>query len=147
MDADDLVARLFALWDDVPPTDEAARAGFLDLYEDPVRINGADMPVDDLVRRARMTAVALRERTTEVLSVVSGGPDRFAVAFRIHCMLAGPLDTPLGPVTGGGERVTMQVIDVLTLRAGRISEIWMVADQLGMLARLGAVELNPRARR
>jgi hypothetical protein len=36
----------------------------------------------------------------------------------------------------------MQVIDVLTLRGGRISEIWMVADQLGLLARLGAVTLT-----
>jgi hypothetical protein len=35
----------------------------------------------------------------------------------------------------------MQVIDVLTVREGRISEIWMVADRLGMLAGTGAVRL------
>ena len=90
------------------------------------------MPVDELLRRARMMGSALRERSTEVLSIVSA-PDQVAVAFRIRGLLAGPLDTPLGPVTGTGEPVTMQVIDVLTLNRGRISEIWMVADQLGLL--------------
>ena len=90
-------------WDELPPTEEAARTAFLGLYEDPVRINGAPMPVDELLRRARMTAVALRERTTEVLSIVSAVRTRFAVAFRIHGLLDGPLDTPVGPVTGTGE--------------------------------------------
>jgi predicted ester cyclase len=141
MTAQDLVTRLFRLWDEPPPTDEAARAAFLGLYQDPVGINGTPMPVDELLRRARMLGTALRERSTDVLSIVSA-PDQVAVAFRIHGLLTGPLDTPLGPVTGAGERVTMQVIDVLTLREGRISEIWMVADQLGLLARLGAVTLT-----
>jgi predicted ester cyclase len=138
------VTRLFTLWDELPPTDEAARTAFLGLYEDPVRINGTPMPVDELLRRAHMMGAALQERSTEVLSVVSA-PDQVAVAFRIHGLLTGPLDTPLGPVTGAGERVTMQVIDVLTLRGGRISEIWMVADQLGLLTRLGLVTLTPPA--
>jgi hypothetical protein len=141
MTTDDLVTRLFTLWDDVPPSDDAARSAFLGLYEDPVRINGTPMPVDDLVRRARAIGTALRQRSTEVLSVVST-PDRVAVAFRISGLLLGPLDTPLGPVTGDGEPVTMQVIDVLTLRDDRISEIWMVADQLGLLTRLGVVALT-----
>ena len=141
MDADDLVARLFRLWDDLPATDDEARTAFLGLYTDPVRINGIAMPVDELVRRARVMGGALRDRSTEVLSVVST-PDRLAVAFRIHGLLVGALDTPLGPVPGSGEQVTMQVIDVLVLREGRISEIWMVADQLGLLARLGAVTLT-----
>jgi hypothetical protein len=142
MTADDLVRRLFTVWDDLPPSDDDARSAFLGLYEDPVRVNGSVLPVDDLVRRARAMAAALRQRSTEVLSVVST-PERVAVAFRIHGLLSGPLDTPLGPVTGDGEPVTMQVIDVLTLRGGRISEIWMVADQLGLLTRLGAVALTP----
>jgi len=142
MTADDLVARLFTLWDDLPPSDDAARGAFLGLYEDPVRINGTSMAVDELVRRARMLGTALRERSTEVLSVVPT-PDQVAVAFRIHGLLTGPLETPLGPVTSAGEPVTMQVIDVLTLRGGRISEIWMVADQLGLLTRLGVVTLTP----
>jgi ketosteroid isomerase-like protein len=142
MTADDFVTRLFALWDDLPPSDDAARSAFLGLYEDPVRINGTELPVDELVRRARMMGTALRQRSTEVLSVVST-TDQVAVAFRLHGRLSGPLDTPLGPVTGDGEPVTMQVIDVLTLRGGRISELWMVADLLGLLTGLGVVELVP----
>jgi predicted ester cyclase len=143
MDADDLVTRLLRVWDDLPDSDEDARVAFLTLYTDPVRINGAETPIDDLVVRARMMRGALHERSTEVLSVVSS-QDRVAVAFRMHGVLAGPLDTPIGPVPGSGETVTMQVIDVLTLTEGRISEIWMVADQLGLLARLGAVALTSR---
>ena len=143
MDADDLVTRLLRVWDDLPDADDEARAAFLTLYTDPVRINGAEASIDDLVRRARMMRAALRDRSTEVLSVVSA-EDRVAVAFRMHGVLAGPLDTPLGPVPGSGETITMQVIDVLTLTEGRIGEIWMVADQLGLLARLGAVTLTPR---
>jgi predicted ester cyclase len=143
MDADDLVTRLLQVWDDLPDADDAARAAFLTLYTDPVRINGTVTSIDDLVGRARMMRGALRDRSTEVLSVVGSG-DRVAVAFRMHGVLAGPLDTPLGPVPGSGETITMQVIDVLTLTEGRISEIWMVADQLGLLARLGAVVLTPR---
>jgi ketosteroid isomerase-like protein len=139
-DQADLVTRLFRLWDDVPPTDDAAQAAFRELYTDPVRINGADMTVDQLVRRARVMSAALGDRTTQVLSQVTAG-DRTAVAFRMHGRHVGPMDTPLGPVTGTGDPVSRQVIDVLTLREGRIGEIWMVADMLGLLAGAGAVRL------
>jgi predicted ester cyclase len=144
--SEDLVPRLFRLWQAVPSSDEAARAAFLELYTDPVRINGADVPVDELLLRARRVGSALEGLSSEVLSVVSA-QGRTAVAFRMHGRHVGELDTPLGPVSGTGEAVSMQVIDVLTLREGLISEIWMVADQLGLLARLGAVELAPREHR
>src|SRR3954453_10317909 len=93
MDADELVARLFGLWDDVPATDEAAREAFLDLYEDPVLINGTVMPVDELVRRARALSAALHDRSTEVLSVVPS-TDRLAVAFRTLMSGAGRSTVP-----------------------------------------------------
>jgi ketosteroid isomerase-like protein len=139
-DQDDLVTRLLSVWDDVPADDAAAEAAFRALYTDPVRINGTEVPVAQLVRRARMTSAALQGRTTELLSQVTTG-DRTAVAFRMHGRHVGPMDTPLGPVAGDGRPVTMQVIDLLTVREGRISEIWMVADLLGMLASTGAVRL------
>jgi ketosteroid isomerase-like protein len=137
-DQDDLVTRLFGVWDDVPADDDAAEAAFRELYTDPVRINGTDVSVEQLVRRARMMSAALAGRTTELLSVLAAG-DRTAVAFRMRGRHVGPMDTPLGPVAGDGRPVSMQVIDLLTVRDGRISEIWMVADLLGMLASTGAV--------
>jgi hypothetical protein len=39
--------------------------------------------------------------------------------------------------------VTIRVIDILTLTSGRISNIWMVADELGALVALNAVTLRP----
>jgi ketosteroid isomerase-like protein len=139
-DQDDLVTRLFSVWDDVPADDDAAEGAFRALYTDPVRINGTDVPIAQLVRRARMTSAALQGRTTELLSQVTTG-ERTAVAFRMHGRHVGPMDTPLGPVAGDGRSVSMQVIDLLTVREGRISEIWMVADLLGMLASTGAVRV------
>jgi predicted ester cyclase len=141
VDAQVLVERLLTLWDDVPPDDEQARAAFAALYADPVRINGVDVTLDQLVERARRTGAAITGRRTEVLAVADAG-ERVAVAFRLHGRHAGPLDTPLGPAPGTGADVSVQVIDVLTVRDGRISEIWMVADFLGLLAAEGAVRLT-----
>jgi SnoaL-like polyketide cyclase len=135
---DDLVTRLFALWDQLPADDDGARTAFRELYTDPVRINGVDVPIEQLVRRARMMSAALAGRTTQMLSQMTTG-DRTAVAFRMHGRHVGPMDTPLGPVDGNGQAVSMQIIDLLTVREGRISEIWMAADLLGMLAGSGAV--------
>jgi len=137
---DDLVTRLLHLWDDVPEG-EAAVAAFRELYTDPVRINGADMTVEQLVQRAQRTAAALAGRTTQVLSQVSAG-NRTAVAFRMSGRHVGPLDTPLGPVPATGQVLTVDVMDLLVLTDGRISEIFMTADYLGALGRAGAVRLT-----
>ena len=137
---DDLVTRLFSLWDDVPQG-EAAVAAFRELYADPVRINGVDMTVEQLAERAQRTAAALEGRSTQVLSQVSTG-DRTAVAFRMTGRHVGPIDTPLGPVPATGQVLVLDVIDVLLVTDGRISEIFMTADYLGALGRAGAVELT-----
>jgi ketosteroid isomerase-like protein len=137
---DDLVTRLLRLWDDVPEG-PAAAAAFLELYTDPVRINGADVTIDQLIHRAQMLARALADRTTQVRSQVST-EDRTAVAFRMTGRHVGPLDTPLGQVPPTGQVLTLDVIDLLLLRDGRISEIFMAADYLGALARIGAARLT-----
>jgi hypothetical protein len=38
--------------------------------------------------------------------------------------------------------VDIQIIDVLTITDGRISAVWMVADQLAALAAAGVVRLS-----
>jgi predicted ester cyclase len=91
--------------------------------------------------RARATARALTERTTEILSVVEQ-EGRLAVAFQITATHSGPLASPLGDIAPTGKRVTTQVIDVLHLENGRIHELWMVADTFGQLLQLGAVQLT-----
>jgi hypothetical protein len=76
-----------------------------------------------------------------VLSQVSAG-DRTAVAFRMSGRHVGPLDTPLGQVPATGQILTLDVIDLLVVTDGRISEIFMTADYLGALGAAGAVRLT-----
>jgi hypothetical protein len=133
----DLVTRLLKLWDTVPTGDDA-EAQFAELYADPVVINGTAMTLKDLTARARITAKALADRTTEVLSQITTD-DATAVAFRIRARHVGPLPTPLGPISGNGGPISIQVIDVLRLQDGRIHELWMVADYLGALGVTGAL--------
>ncbi len=47
--------------------------------------------------------------------------------------------TTLGPLPPDGQPLDVRVIDVLTLVDGRVSNIWMVADELGVLVSRGAV--------
>lgn len=122
------------------PLEGDVRGAFLELYTDPVRINGVELSIDQLTVRARAMAGALTERTTEVLSIVEQD-GKLAVAFQITATHSGSLASPLGDVPPTGKRVTTRVIDVLQLENGRIRELWMVADTIGQLLQLGAVQL------
>ena len=56
----DLVERLVALWtESLPESDTEALAAFRDAYTDPVRLNGVEVQLTDLVVRARMLQRAL----------------------------------------------------------------------------------------
>jgi ketosteroid isomerase-like protein len=136
------VDRLLRLWTELPPDDAAAAAAFRELYTDPVVVNGAPVAAAGLVVRARALQAALDPVEREVVDVVEGG-GKVAVAFRLRGRHAGTLSTSAGPVPATGEVVELRVIDVLTLTDGRISDIWMVADELGALAAIGAVRLAP----
>ena len=46
---------------------------------------------------------------------------------------------PFGVVPATGIEVAIRTIDVLTLTAGKISRIWVNADDLGLLRQLGAI--------
>jgi hypothetical protein len=83
---------------------------------------------------------ALERPEREVLSVIDAGAS-VAVAFLLAGRQVGPLQTPAGPVAPTGRWVGVQIIDVLTLTDGRISDIRMVADWLGALATVGAVHV------
>jgi ketosteroid isomerase-like protein len=136
------VERLLQLWSDVPADDGAAVAAFREVYTDPVVVNGAAMGAAGLVARARALGAAFDRLDREVLDVVDDGA-RTAVAFRIHGRHVGPLTTAAGSVPATGRLLDIRVIDVLTVTDGRISSIWMVADELGALVSADAVRLHP----
>jgi ketosteroid isomerase-like protein len=139
------VERLLRLWSDPLPVDDgAAVAAFQELYADPVTVNGTPMSAADLVDRARAVQHALAPVRGEVLSVVEQG-DRVAVAFRMGGRQIGTWTTSAGPVPATGRELWLRVIDVLTVADGRITDVVVVADELGDLVSLDAVRLRTPA--
>lgn len=136
------VERLLQLWTDVPADDVAAEEAFRALYADPVTVNGAPLHARDLVARARALGAVFDGLRREVLDVVDGG-GKVAVAFRLSGRHVGTLGTTAGPVPATGRDLGIRVIDVLTIADGRITGIWMVADELGALVSVDAVRLAP----
>ena len=133
------VDAMIQLWSQpLPDSDEEAAAAFRQLYTDPVVVNGAVLRAVDLVTRARAVQRTFDRRHTEILDVVQG-QDKVAVAFRMSGVQTGPLATTLGPLPPSGERLEMRVVDILTLTDGKVSNIWMVADELGTLVAADAV--------
>jgi len=133
----DLVDRLLALWTS-PAGDPEAYAAFAALYADPVVVNGSPMTIADLVERARRLQSALTDLRAEVLQVVADSRG-LALAFVMHGRHTGTYVSPLGPVPATGRTIAIRTIDVLTLTEGRISRIWVNADDLGLLRQLDAV--------
>jgi predicted ester cyclase len=132
------VEHLSRLWTrPIPAGDEGVRA-FGELYADPVRVNGVDVPLTDLVDRARALQRAFAGLRMEILDTVET-PDRLVLAFLQRGRHVGPLALPLGTVPATGRDIEVRTIDVLTLRDGRITAIQVVADQLGLAMQVGAV--------
>lgn len=129
-----LVDRLLALW--TTPADDPA--AFAELYTDPVVVNGSAMSVADLVERARRLQCALSDLRAEILQVVAGHGS-LALAFVMHGRHTGTYASQLGPVPASGRTVAIRSIDVLTLTKGKISRIWVNADDLGLLRQMDAV--------
>jgi predicted ester cyclase len=135
------VDRLLELWTGALPDDSAAEAAFRELYADPVSVNGVPVSASGLVARARALQGVFEGRERHVLDVVDGG-DKVAIAFRLRGRQVGVLATSAGPLPPTGQVLDLRVIDILTITGGRISDIWMVADELGALAALDAVRLT-----
>lgn len=137
----DLVDRLMGLWTTpLPADDHRALTAVRALYTDPVEVNGTALAATDLLTRARGVQRAYSGLHHRLLDRVET-PDRLVIAFRMCGTHTGPLVTPLGTVAPTGRAVDIRTIDVLTLDAGRVSRIHVVADELGLLAGLGALAL------
>jgi hypothetical protein len=97
------------------------------------------------VVRARILNAAFEALTAEVLQVVGGGDavgvgdGSLAVAFVMRGRHTGPYAGPFGIVEPTGIDVDIRTIDILTLTDGKVSKIWVNADDLGLLRQLGAV--------
>jgi|SRR4051812_44984179 predicted ester cyclase len=134
------VERLLRLWSEPLGEDDAAMAAFRELYTDPVSVNGAPVSAAGLVDRARGLQGVFDGLERTVLDVVEAG-GKVAVAFRMRGRQVGELATSAGPLPATGRILDLRVIDVLTITDGRISDIWMVADELGALVAMDAVRL------
>ena len=136
------VGALLDLWTSPPADDDEAVAAFRAVYTDPVVVNGVRLTALELVGRARSLRATVEDPQREVLDLVQDG-DKVAVAFRLTGRHVGPLASQLGPVGATGRMLTLRAIDVLTLEGGRIAHIQMVADELGALRGVDAVQLLP----
>ena len=133
------VDAMMRLWSDQPSDSyEEAATAFRELYTDPVVVNGTELGAADLVARQRVMHRTFEHRDIEILDVVQA-EDKVAVAFRMSGRQVGPLATALGPLPPSGEPLELRVIDILTLTNGRVSKIWMVADELRTLVAADAV--------
>jgi len=117
---------------------------FAEFYADPVSVNGVELSIKQLVARARALNTGLSDLQSEVLQVVEGagavdGSGAVALAFVMRGTHTGPYSTPLGILPPTGRSVAIRTIDVLTLTEGRVSAIWVNADDLGLLLQLEAV--------
>ena len=131
------VDALFDLWLS-PIEGPEAYPAFAAVYGDPVIVNGSEMALTDLVVRARTLQAALAGLRADILQVVEGDSS-LAVAFVMRGRHVGDYPGPLGVVPATGREVAIRTIDVLTLTDGRISRIWVNADDLGLLRQLGAI--------
>lgn len=141
---DNFIERLMRLWTEPLPAEDVALAKFREFYADPVLVNGTPLSAADLIARAAVQQRAFADLSIEIVDLAQTA-DKLAVAFIQRARHVGPLATPLGEVPATGQRIERQVMDILTLRAGKITEIRVVGDELGLLLRLGAVQLGTPA--
>jgi len=134
------IEALLDLWTQVSADPAEAADAFRTLYTDPVVVNGATLTAAEMVTRAHALQQTFSAMRREVLDVCDAG-DKVAVAFRLSGRQVGPLSTAAGVLPPTGRDIALRVIDILTLTDGRISEITMVADELGALAAVGAARL------
>ena len=129
------VDRLLWAWTNV---DDQVRLEdrFAELYTDPVRVNGSTLTLVDLVARARSLHTAFSGLRADVLQVVEDA-NSLALAFIMRGRHTGPYETPFGTVQPTGSEVQIRTIDILTINDGKISSIWVNADDLGTLRQLG----------
>ena len=87
------------------------------------------MALISLVGRARALHTAFSDHQITVVDRLVTS-DKVAVAFQHRARHTGPWATSLGVVPATGQEVQGLGIDILTLRDGRVEQIWVLADEL-----------------
>ena len=136
----DVIAALLDLWTTgLPADDDEATAAFARLYTDPVPVNGSPLGCRELVARARALHAAFADIGLELVDRLDSEAG-VAATIRQTGRLVGPLATPLGEVAPTGEAYSVLSIDVLHVGPdGRISAVWVLADDLGRLVQTGVL--------
>ena len=75
-----LLERLLPLWTQPAGSRDDAEAAFREVYADPVVVNGLEMPIVELVGRARALQQAFDGLSMHILDTVET-PDRVVIAF------------------------------------------------------------------
>jgi predicted ester cyclase len=137
----DLLQRLLRLWTEPVGDDAGARSAFAQVYADPLVVNGMPMTVAQLVDRARSLQKSFEGLSMQIVDRVDT-PDRLVIVFLMRGRHIGPYASALGTIPPTGREVQVRTIDVLTVEKGRVSAIWVVADDLGLLIQWDAVALT-----
>jgi SnoaL-like polyketide cyclase len=136
----DLLGRLLPLWTQPVDSWDDAEAAFRGVYADPVVVNGIEMPIAELVGRARALQQAFDDLGMHILDIVETS-DRVVIAFLMRGRHVGPFNSPLGTVAPTQRDIEVRTIDVLVITEGLVSAIWVVSDDLGLLRQLDAAKL------
>jgi predicted ester cyclase len=137
-DVPELLDRLLPMWTDPVADREDAEADFRAVYADPVVVNGVEMRVGQLVQRAALLQDAFADLSMDVLDVVETA-DRLVLAFLMRGRHVGTFASAVGDIAPTHREIEVRTIDVLTVEDGKITRIWVVADDLGLLRQLGAL--------
>lgn len=136
-----LVDRVMALWRGPIPDGPAGEAAFAECYAEQLTVNGAPFTLAALVDRARGLHTAYSDIRPEILRVIAA-PGHVVVAFVMHVRHTGTLPTPWGELPATGREAATRTIDILAVRDARITDVIVVADELGMLMQLDAIPLS-----
>jgi len=132
---------LLTLWGQPHTPGPEAEEAFGRLYTDPVVVNGATLRVSDLVDRAIALQETLVDVEREVLDVAES-EDAVTVVFRLSGRHVGPMASAAGIIPPTGRTIELRIMDLLRLTDGKVSAVWMNADELGAFAAVDAVAIT-----
>ena len=129
---------LLALWSEPFPAGADGEFALRQFYADPCVINGTATTIADLAAGVRALQGALSAPSRSLLSCLEAN-QKVVFAFELQGRHTGPLRTSVGVIAATGADLRLRIIDILTIADGVVTDVIMVADELGALAAAGAV--------